>query len=195
MSWADLAWNWTNSDPQSPSRRRAPRARPPQRPPQRRPPRSSVWRARLNSGPVLGVGALLLTLAVGAAGIGALPKRLGPVAQALGITAVPSARERAERRWRRQLARERNALDRVLSYTPYIAVGAPNRPEIALSFDDGPGPYTPQIVRTLLRNRAPGTFFVVGSQVATFHRALEDVVAAGFPIGNHTFTHRGLTSL
>jgi peptidoglycan/xylan/chitin deacetylase (PgdA/CDA1 family) len=138
---------------------------------------------------------LLLALALGAAGIAVLPKGLGQVARALGTTAAPPHREIAERRWRRHLAVEGSALDRVLSYTPYIAVGTPSRPEIALTFDDGPGPYTAQIVRTLVRSRAPGTFFVVGSQVATFRRALQDIVATGFPIGNHTFTHRSLTSL
>ena len=138
---------------------------------------------------------MLLALALGAAGIAVLPKGLGQVARALGTTAAPPHREIAERRWRRHLAVEGSALDRVLSYTPYIAVGTPSRPEIALTFDDGPGPYTAQIVRTLVRSRAPGTFFVVGSQVATFRRALQDIVATGFPIGNHTFTHRSLTSL
>jgi peptidoglycan/xylan/chitin deacetylase (PgdA/CDA1 family) len=101
----------------------------------------------------------------------------------------------AERRWRQHLAVEGNALDRVLSYTPFISAGAPNRPEIALTFDDGPGPYTGEVVRALVRNRAPGTFFVVGSQVATFPKGLQQISATGFPVGNHTFTHQSLTDL
>jgi peptidoglycan-N-acetylglucosamine deacetylase len=195
VSRGDLAWNWPNADPHGPSRRRAPRPRPSQRPRPRRQPRWSVWRARLTSGRVLGVGALLLTLAVGAAALASLPKPLSRVARALGITAAPSARETAEWRWRRHLALEGSGLDRALSYTPFISAGVPNRPEIALTFDDGPGPYTPQVVRALVRNRAPGTFFVVGSQVATFPQGLQQIIATGFPIGNHTFTHQSMTDL
>jgi peptidoglycan-N-acetylglucosamine deacetylase len=134
-------------------------------------------------------------LAVGAAGIAAIPSGWDQIARALGISAAPSQRGIAERRWRNHLALERTALDRVLSYTPFLSVGTPGRAEIALTFDDGPGPYTAQVVRTLVRNRAPGTFFVVGSQVATFHQALQEVVATGFPIGDHTLTHRRLTGL
>ncbi|MFL5820574.1 MAG: polysaccharide deacetylase family protein [Solirubrobacteraceae bacterium] len=120
---------------------------------------------------------------------------MGQVAQAVGIATGPSGREVAERRWRHHLALERGALERVLSYTPYVSLGTPSRPEIALTFDDGPGLYTTQIVRTLVRNRAPGTFFVVGSQVATFHKALQEIIATGFPIGDHTFSHQSMTNL
>jgi hypothetical protein len=45
------------------------------------------------------------------------------------------------------------------------AVPHPRR-QIALTFDDGPGPYTPQVLRTLRRVGVPATFFVVGQQVA-----------------------------
>jgi peptidoglycan/xylan/chitin deacetylase (PgdA/CDA1 family) len=181
VSRGDLAWNWPNAEARGASRRS-----PPPRP------RSPLVIARPRA---RRAGALLLALALGAAGIAVLPKGLAQVARGLGITGAPSHREIAQRRWRHHLAREGSALDRVLSYTPYISVGTPSRPEIALTFDDGPGPYTAQIVRALVRNRAPGTFFVVGSQVATFRRALQDIIATGFPIGNHTFTHRSLTSL
>jgi peptidoglycan-N-acetylglucosamine deacetylase len=135
-----------------------------------------------------------LTVTIGAAGISALPKLFGQIIHARGST-KPSARQIAERRWRHHLALEQNALQRVLSYTPYIAAGMPKRPEIALTFDDGPGPYTARIVRTLVRNRAPGTFFVVGSQVATFRHALHEIVATGLPVGDHTLTHRDMTGL
>ena len=42
--------------------------------------------------------------------------------------------------------REGRAIERVLSYTPYIAVGSPRRRDVALTFDDGPGPYTRAIL-------------------------------------------------
>ena len=49
------------------------------------------------------------------------------------------------------LAQERETNRHILSYTSYISQGSPRRPEIALTFDDGPGPYTPQILSVLER--------------------------------------------
>src|SRR5262245_35673463 len=45
---------------------------------------------------------------------------------------------------------------------PYVARAGRRKREIALTFDDGPGPYTAEVVRTLKRLNAPGTFFQVG---------------------------------
>jgi peptidoglycan-N-acetylglucosamine deacetylase len=181
VSRGDLAWNWPNAEPRAASRRS---------PPRRSSPRAAIARRRARGG-----RALLVALALGAVGVAALPKGLDQIARGLGLSAAPSPRGMAERRWRRHLSLERSAIDRVLSYTPFFSVGTPSRPEIALTFDDGPGPYTAQVVRTLVRNRTPGTFFVVGGQVAAYHQALQDIVATGFPIGDHTFTHRSLTGL
>jgi peptidoglycan-N-acetylglucosamine deacetylase len=199
VSRADLAWNWPSAEPHGASRRRPPRgaiwpSAEPQGASRRRPPRRPSTPTATGRRRAVGLGALLIALAMAAAGL-SVPERLSQVARALGIAAAPSAREIAERRWRQHLAREGHALDRVLSYTPFISAGVPNRPEIALTFDDGPGPHTAEIVRTLVRNRAPGTFFVVGSQVATFPTGLQQIIATGFPVGNHTFTHRSITSL
>src|SRR2546421_5427859 len=39
---------------------------------------------------------------------------------------------------------------------------------VALTFDDGPGPYTARVLRLLARAGARATFFVVGSPVAAW---------------------------
>jgi cellulose synthase/poly-beta-1,6-N-acetylglucosamine synthase-like glycosyltransferase/peptidoglycan/xylan/chitin deacetylase (PgdA/CDA1 family) len=61
---------------------------------------------------------------------------------------------------------------------------------IALTFDDGPDPtWTPEVLRVLRRHRVPGTFFVVGAQVARHPELTRTVVAEGNELGVHTFTH------
>jgi peptidoglycan/xylan/chitin deacetylase (PgdA/CDA1 family) len=66
---------------------------------------------------------------------------------------------------------------------------------VALSFDDGPSPYTPQILDLLRRFRAHATFFVVGSQVVKYPSFVRDERQAGDEIGNHTYTHADLQFL
>jgi peptidoglycan/xylan/chitin deacetylase (PgdA/CDA1 family) len=57
---------------------------------------------------------------------------------------------------------------------------------IALTFDDGPSPYTPQIVSILQHHHAKGTFFEIGQQVSSETRA---VVQAGEEVGDHSYHH------
>src|SRR5476649_1536806 len=44
---------------------------------------------------------------------------------------------------------EEKAIDSVLAYTPAVVSGGSKGHELALTFDDGPGPYTQQLVATL----------------------------------------------
>jgi peptidoglycan/xylan/chitin deacetylase (PgdA/CDA1 family) len=87
------------------------------------------------------------------------------------------------------------AIDHVLSYSPFVTGGVPKHRVIALTFDDGPSPYTPGIVRVLVRMHAPGTFFVVGQQLDDFAAGLRDELRARFPIGDHTENHAWLIRL
>ena len=94
-----------------------------------------------------------------------------------------------------QSAAENAAITRTLAHTPYVRVAGAQHREIALTFDDGPGPYTPQVVAALRRAHVPGTFFEVGVEEGYFHAGTSDVVAAGFPIGDHTETHAPMSQL
>ena len=67
--------------------------------------------------------------------------------------------------------------------------------EIALTFDDGPGPYTPEVLAALERLHAPATFFEVGIEERYFHASTSAIVARGYPIGDHTETHPAMTQL
>jgi peptidoglycan-N-acetylglucosamine deacetylase len=72
---------------------------------------------------------------------------------------------------------------------PFRTNGPRNRKVVALTFDDGPSPYTVQVIRILVRERAKGTFFVLGNQIPGYERQLQRELAYGFEIGDHSFSH------
>lgn len=65
----------------------------------------------------------------------------------------------------------------------------------ALTFDDGPSPYTPHLLDMLAEYEIPATFFVLGSQVAQHPRMVERIRDMGHEIGNHSWSHANLKSL
>lgn len=75
-----------------------------------------------------------------------------------------------------------------------ISCGAGRKRLVALTFDDGPGRYTPIMLRQLRAAGAHATFFLVGRSIQRFPRtpALEREQAA---IGEHTMTHADLSTL
>ncbi|HUM82452.1 MAG TPA: polysaccharide deacetylase family protein [Lachnospiraceae bacterium] len=70
-----------------------------------------------------------------------------------------------------------------------------NGPKIALTFDDGPGIYTNQILDVLEENNAKATFFMIGEQVSSFSDAVKREHDLGMEQGNHTWDHTTLTHL
>jgi peptidoglycan-N-acetylglucosamine deacetylase len=94
-----------------------------------------------------------------------------------------------------QLAAEDAAINRTLAYTPYVRVAGRQHREIALTFDDGPGPYTPQILSILEKADVPATFFEVGVLEQYFHASTSKMIADGYPIGDHTQTHAPMSKL
>jgi peptidoglycan/xylan/chitin deacetylase (PgdA/CDA1 family) len=66
--------------------------------------------------------------------------------------------------------------------------------EVALTFDDGPGPYTRLVIKKLHLHRAEATFFDVGRNIDLIANATRQELALG-AVGDHTFTHPMLTSL
>jgi peptidoglycan/xylan/chitin deacetylase (PgdA/CDA1 family) len=92
-------------------------------------------------------------------------------------------------------ARFDRAVGKVLSYSPFVARGGGEKREIALTFDDGPGPYTPKVLIALNRLHVKATFFVIGQQERRFQPALLAEFRRGHVIGDHTETHAHLGSL
>lgn len=61
---------------------------------------------------------------------------------------------------------------------------------LALTFDDGPHPeHTPQVLEVLARWHLRATFFVVGQAAAEHPELIQQILAQGHAIGNHTWSH------
>jgi peptidoglycan/xylan/chitin deacetylase (PgdA/CDA1 family) len=66
---------------------------------------------------------------------------------------------------------------------------------IALTFDDGPSPYTGRLLQILKDNDAKATFFEIGNKVAANPEGAKSVVDAGMELGNHTWEHPNMTTI
>ena len=66
---------------------------------------------------------------------------------------------------------------------------------VALTFDDGPTPYTDRLLGILTANNAKATFFEIGNKVAANPAGAKRVADAGMEIGNHTREHPNMTTL
>jgi peptidoglycan-N-acetylglucosamine deacetylase len=95
----------------------------------------------------------------------------------------------------RELTAENRAINRTLAYTPYVRIAGSEKREIALTFDDGPGPYTPGVLAVLARMHVPATFFEIGEMLQYFHVSTSAIVARGDPIGDHTELHQPMSEL
>src|SRR4029079_16058973 len=75
-------------------------------------------------------------------------------------------------------------------FGPTLWHGPRDRPQVALTFDDGPhATFTPRVARILAEHGARGTFFCVGSVVECNRDVVRALVAAGHEIANHSYTH------
>jgi peptidoglycan/xylan/chitin deacetylase (PgdA/CDA1 family) len=71
----------------------------------------------------------------------------------------------------------------------------PNKPMIALTYDDGPSKYTKEILDLLKENNSAATFFVLGSQASKYEETVKQMIENGNQIGNHSYDHKRLTLL
>ena len=76
----------------------------------------------------------------------------------------------------------------------FVTHGPRGRKRVALTFDDGPSTYTPEILRILRRKKAKATFFMLGQQVASYPTYARRVLALGNEIANHSYDHDLLPS-
>ena len=63
------------------------------------------------------------------------------------------------------------------------------RPEVAMTYDDGPGTSTQAVLDLLARHDARATFFMVGTEVERDPGLAREVVAAGHEVGSHSMHH------
>ncbi|HZC08477.1 MAG TPA: polysaccharide deacetylase family protein, partial [Mycobacterium sp.] len=66
---------------------------------------------------------------------------------------------------------------------------------VALTFDDGPTPFTDRLLGILTANNAKATFFEIGNKVAANPAGAKRVVDAGMELGNHTWEHPNMTTI
>ncbi|MHB8533439.1 MAG: polysaccharide deacetylase family protein, partial [Solirubrobacteraceae bacterium] len=90
---------------------------------------------------------------------------------------------------------ELGAVSTVRGYTPFVRDGGTRGRDIALTFDDGPGPYTPQVLSVLERYHTPATFFVIGKMLRYFSASTVREIEDGDAIGDHTESHPMLAKL
>ena len=66
---------------------------------------------------------------------------------------------------------------------------------IALTFDDGPGPYTDELLDGLEKLNAKASFFLVGEKIKSYPDTVAKIARNGHLVGNHTYSHIKLTAL
>jgi peptidoglycan/xylan/chitin deacetylase (PgdA/CDA1 family) len=87
------------------------------------------------------------------------------------------------------------AVKAVLAYTPFVKEGGDRGRDIALTFDDGPGPYTPALLDVLERLHVHATFFEIGEMLRYFSASTQRELRDGDVIGDHTQTHPEMATL
>ena len=60
---------------------------------------------------------------------------------------------------------------------------------VAITFDDGPGPYTNRLVDILNDNKAHATFFMIGKNLEKYPNTILNVYNNGNEIGYHSYAH------
>ncbi len=71
----------------------------------------------------------------------------------------------------------------------------PEKPMLALTFDDGPSAHTDRLLDIFAQHGGKGTFFVVGNLIDSRKTTLKRIAAEDHEIGNHSWNHRQLTNL
>lgn len=76
------------------------------------------------------------------------------------------------------------------TFYPTLSHGPRTRPEVALTFDDGPHPeVTPRVLDSLAAFDARATFFMIGQNLERATAIGARAAAEGHQIGNHSWAH------
>ncbi len=71
----------------------------------------------------------------------------------------------------------------------------PDKPMVALSFDDGPSKHTERLLDAFASHGGKGTFFVIGNIIEKRPEVLKRIVSEGHQIAGHSWDHRQLTKI
>lgn len=114
---------------------------------------------------------------------------LAPPALAAFVEPAPYPRLVVPSQWE-----QRHAVAQALRRGAPVYCGGGRSNAVALTFDDGPGPYTEQLLRVLGDHGARATFFLVGNRLQYWPHAAREEVRLGV-LGNHSWSHPRLTDL
>ncbi len=78
---------------------------------------------------------------------------------------------------------------------PAHAAAVPGQKLAAITFDDGPGPYTDGLLDELAKRGVTVTFFMQGRNVERYSAVVKKAYEAGHQIASHTYDHPLLTNL
>jgi peptidoglycan/xylan/chitin deacetylase (PgdA/CDA1 family) len=67
--------------------------------------------------------------------------------------------------------------------------------EIVLTFDDGPWPTTPAVLKALADQCTKAMFFPIGKHAGYYPNIIRQVAEAGHTVGSHTWSHKDLSRL
>jgi peptidoglycan/xylan/chitin deacetylase (PgdA/CDA1 family) len=76
-----------------------------------------------------------------------------------------------------------------------VRYGPRNDRVVALTFDDGPGTSTPDILKILKQKRVNATFFLLGVNVQREPDLVRQIVEQGSEVGNHSMKHDAFPDL
>jgi peptidoglycan-N-acetylglucosamine deacetylase len=89
-----------------------------------------------------------------------------------------------------------SALNPAAPRATHLSSGCSDRPQVALTFDDGPNPpYTQQILDILRARNVKGTFFVEGEAAAAHPDLVKEESGLGMVVGSHSYAHSDGLSL
>lgn len=69
----------------------------------------------------------------------------------------------------------------------------PEKPMIALTFDDGPGNRTGELLEALEKYDAHATFFVLGQRIDNYPKEIKKMYEIGCEVANHSYSHENLS--
>jgi peptidoglycan/xylan/chitin deacetylase (PgdA/CDA1 family) len=67
--------------------------------------------------------------------------------------------------------------------------------EVVLTFDDGPWPTTPAVLKALAAECVKAIFFPIGKHATYYPEIVRQVAAGGHSIGSHTWSHKDLSAI
>jgi len=162
--------------------------------------RAQIRRRRL----LVLVAAVLALLIIAAGALALRPDEPAAPTSYASQSAVDRAAEEAAASAQEAAKAAREIEQRTWSIGPYaeqvpkedgIAAGAPVKGLVALTFDDGPGRYTYDVLALLKRHRMKATFFVLGSKAEQDPAALRQMADEGHVVAPHSWSHASMVTL